>query len=62
MNETDARKTPLQRNLDAFSRRLSIAIIGICLIVFVLNLIQGSSTIDAMMFAVALAVAAIQKL
>ena len=34
MNETDARKTPLQRNLDAFSRRLSIAIIGICLIVF----------------------------
>ena len=56
MNETDARKTPLQRNLDAFSRRLSIAIIGICLIVFVLNLIQGSSTIDAMMFAVALAV------
>ena len=61
MNETDARKTPLQRNLDAFSRRLSIAIIGICLIVFVLNLIQGSSTIDAMMFAVALAVAAIPE-
>lgn len=61
MNETDARKTPLQRNLDAFSRRLSFAIIGICLIVFVLNLIQGSSTIDAMMFAVALAVAAIPE-
>ena len=61
MNETDARKTPLQRNLDAFSRRLSFAIIGVCLIVFVLNLIQGSSTIDAMMFAVALAVAAIPE-
>ncbi len=61
MNETESRKTPLQRNLDSFSRRLSFAIIGICIIVFVLNMIQGASTIDAMMFAVALAVAAIPE-
>lgn len=61
MNETEARKTPLQRNLDSFSRRLSFAIIGICIIVFILNMIQGASTIDAMMFAVALAVAAIPE-
>ena len=61
MNETEARKTPLQRNLDAFSRRLSFMIIGVCIIVFILNMIQGASTIDAMMFAVALAVAAIPE-
>ena len=61
MNETEARKTPLQRNLDAFSRCLSFGIIGICIIVFILNIIQGSTTIDAMMFAVSLAVAAIPE-
>lgn len=61
MNETKERKTPLQRTLDDFSKVLSIGIIGICIVVFGLNLWQGSEILDALMFAVALAVAAIPE-
>ena len=61
MNETEARKTPLQRNLDNFSKKLSFVIIGICIFVYILNDLQGATTLDAMMFAVALAVAAIPE-
>ena len=61
MNETEARKTPLQRNLDQFSKKLSFAIIAICIFVYIVNDLQGASTMDAMMFAVSLAVAAIPE-
>ena len=61
INESKERKTPLQKDLDKFSQRLSLVIIGICIVVFVLNIIQGTGTIEAMMFAVALAVAAIPE-
>lgn len=61
MNTTKERKTPLQRTLDEFSKKLSIAIIIICIFVFVLNVLQDATMIDAMMFAVALAVAAIPE-
>lgn len=61
MNETQSRKTPLQRNLDNFTQKLSFGIIGICIIVYILNVLQGAKTLDAMMFAVALAVAAIPE-
>jgi len=61
LNEAKDRKTPLQRDLDRFSQRLSLLIIGICLVVFALNMIQDVPLLDAMMFAVALAVAAIPE-
>ena len=61
MNTTKERKTPLQRTLDDFSKKLSFAIIGICILVFALNVMQGNSVLDSMMFAVALAVAAIPE-
>lgn len=61
MNTTKERKTPLQRTLDDFSKKLSIAIIMICIIVFGLNVFQGGTVVDALMFAVALAVAAIPE-
>lgn len=61
MNTTKERKTPLQRTLDDFSKKLSIAIIAICILVFGLNLMQGNPVLDALMFAVALAVAAIPE-
>ena len=61
MNEAKERKTPLQRDLDKFSKRLSILIIVICILIFGLNLIQGLEMMEAMMFAVALAVAAIPE-
>lgn len=61
MNQTKERKTPLQLTLDDFSKKLSIGIILICIVVFGLNVWQGNAVIDALMFAVALAVAAIPE-
>lgn len=61
MNETKQRKTPLQRTLDDFSKKLSIAIILICFLVFGLSIFRGEAILDALMFAVALAVAAIPE-
>lgn len=61
MNQTKERKTPLQLTLDDFSKKLSIGIIAICILVFGLNVWQGDAILDALMFAVALAVAAIPE-
>lgn len=61
MNETKQRKTPLQRTLDEFSKKLSIGIMMICVLVFGLSVYQGTELLDALMFAVALAVAAIPE-
>lgn len=62
MNATKQRKTPLQASLDKFSQKLAVAIIGICVVVFLLSVFRsGMKTLDAMMFAIALAVAAIPE-
>lgn len=61
MNNTKEKKTPLQISLDDFSRKLAILIMGISAVVFGLRLHQGEPVPDAMMFAVALAVAAIPE-
>ncbi len=62
MNDTTQRKTPLQKSLDSFSAKLAVVIIAICVLVFLLSLLRnGMSVIDSLMFAVALAVAAIPE-
>lgn len=62
LNEAKERKTPLQKSLDEFSGKLSIAIMFICALVLTLNLfLAKQSLLDAMMIAVALAVAAIPE-
>lgn len=61
MNGTKEQKTPLQVSLDRFSGHLAIAIIAICGLVFLLSLYRREPVLDAMMFAVALAVAAIPE-
>ena len=61
MNETQSKKTPLQRSLDEFSKRLATIIMVISLVVFGLRIWQGNPVLDSMMFAVALAVAAIPE-
>ncbi len=62
MNQTGQRKTPLQQSLDAFSAKLAIVIMVICGAVFLLSIFRtGMPVLDAMMFAVALAVAAIPE-
>lgn len=62
MNETKQRKTPLQVSLDRFSGKLAIAVISICILVFLLSVFRSHmSVLDSLMFAVALAVAAIPE-
>ena len=61
MNQTQQKKTPLQESMDNFSQKLAIAIIGICIVVFGLSLYREMPILDSLMFAVALAVAAIPE-
>ena len=61
MNATKEKKTPLQISLDQFSSKLAIIIIAICVIVFGLSLYRDMPVLDSLMFAVALAVAAIPE-
>ena len=66
IQNAEARKTPLQKTLDQFGKRLSMAILIICALVFVLSLVQSDavnfdSVMSSLMFAIALAVAAIPE-
>lgn len=61
MNAAKERKTPLQVSLDQFSKKLAMLIMGICVIVLLLCLYHKMTVLDSMMFAVALAVAAIPE-
>ena len=61
MNQTQQRKTPLQQSLDNFSKKLAAAILAICAVVFGLSLYRDMGVLDSLMFAVALAVAAIPE-
>lgn len=61
MNDIGERKTPLQVSLDQFSKHLAILIMIISVIVFGLCILRKMPVIDSLMFAVALAVAAIPE-
>lgn len=61
MNATKEKRTPLQVSLDKFGRQLAIVIMIISAVVFVLSLYRKMPVLDSLMFAVALAVAAIPE-
>lgn len=61
LNAAKEKQTPLQKELDNFSKILSIGIIVICAIVMGMSLLRGETLMNALMFAVALAVAAIPE-
>lgn len=61
MNAAKERKTPLQESLDQFSSRLTIGIMAISVMVFLLCLYREMPILNSLMFAVALAVAAIPE-
>ena len=66
IQNAEERKTPLQRTLDSFGRKLSIGILLICALVFGLSMIRAAdinsnTVMDSLMFAIALAVAAIPE-
>lgn len=67
----EAKQTPLQRKLDSFSKKLGIAILLICIVIFAVqvgriwfndaNVDMTKAVLDALMFSVAIAVAAIPE-
>ncbi len=61
LKTTSEKKTPLQKNLDNFGKKLSILILIFCGILFGLSVFRGEAIGDAFLFAVALAVAAIPE-
>ena len=61
MNDIQERKTPLQVSLDQFSKHLATLIMIISAVVFGLCILRKMPIIDSLMFAVALAVAAIPE-
>ncbi|MBE6683903.1 MAG: cation-translocating P-type ATPase [Ruminococcaceae bacterium] len=60
---TDAseEKTPLQIKLAQLSKILTVAVLGICAVVFAVNMIRGGDLLDTFMVSVSLAVAAIPE-
>src|SRR5690606_6302961 len=58
--DTD-RQTPLQRRLAAFGKRLSLVVLGICVVVFAAGILRGEEPTLMALTAISLAVAAIPE-
>ena len=61
INSTEKQETPLQIKLNKLGKTLGIAALVICIVIFVIGLIQGKEVIHMFMTAVSLAVAAIPE-
>ena len=66
LQDTESSQTPLQKRLAELSRILSLAVLGICLLIFLISLVTAeehsvSTLMDSLLLAVSLAVAAIPE-
>ena len=61
INETEKQETPLQQRLNSLGKTLGIAALAICVVIFVIGLLQGKEIINMFMTAVSLAVAVIPE-
>ena len=61
INETEKQETPLQNKLNRLGKTLGIAALVICIVIFIIGLLQGKEPIHMFMTAVSLAVAAIPE-
>ncbi|OLA07578.1 MAG: hypothetical protein BHW12_06050 [Coprobacillus sp. 28_7] len=61
MQKIKKKKSPLEKDIDKFSKDLAIIILVICLIVFLMSVYRHISLLDSLMFAISLAVAAIPE-
>jgi Ca2+-transporting ATPase len=59
--QTDESSTPLQKRLAAFGKKLSIAILIICTVVFVVGWLRGENILSMLLTSISLAVAAIPE-
>ena len=61
LTETEEQETPLQKKLNSLGKTLGIVSLVICIIIFIIGVIQGRDIISMFMTAVSLAVAAIPE-
>lgn len=61
MLQTEGAKTPLQRRLNVFGRKLAIGVVLICLVIFVVGIIRGEAPLMMLLTSISLAVAAIPE-
>ena len=59
--DSEDRSTPLQLRLAAFGKRLALAVLGICAIIFVVGVLRGEPPLLMALTAISLAVAAIPE-
>lgn len=61
LQEEEEVKTPLQKRLTAFGKKLSIAVLVICAVIFGIGLLRGEEPLRMLLTAISLAVAAIPE-
>lgn len=61
MLQTDNTETPLQKRMNAFGKKLSYLIFGICALLFGVGLLRGEEPVKMLLVAISLAVAAIPE-
>ena len=62
LKSTEEKKTPLQVSLDQFGKKLSVGILILCALIFAVSVfLRQENVMDAFLFAVALAVAAVPE-
>ncbi len=61
LDQDTNRSTPLQLRLAAFGKRVALAVLAICAVIFVVGLLRGESPLLMVLTAVSLAVAAIPE-
>jgi Ca2+-transporting ATPase len=61
LDQDNNRSTPLQLRLAAFGKRVAVAVLGICAIIFVVGVLRGEAPLQMVLVAISLAVAAIPE-
>jgi len=61
LDQNDNRSTPLQLRLAVFGKRVALAVLGICAVIFVVGVLRGEEPLLMMLTAISLAVAAIPE-
>ena len=61
LDQENNRSTPLQLRLAAFGKRVALAVIGICVVIFVVGVLRGEAPLQMVLVAISLAVAAIPE-